>query len=349
MRIAQVCPLHFAVPPRDHGGTERVVGDLTRALVALGHEVTLYAADGSDTPARLRAMGPQVSDLEHLAPGLPAAREAAMLEAVAVEVDDYDVVHCHTEFMHAPVLRTSRARTLTTVHWRLDQADRHAFFAAFPDLPVAAISTDQGRAYTGEALVGVVHHGIDRDRFRPGPGGGPVAFLGRMTDQKRPDAAVRVARGAGRPIRLAGTVDVGNPAYFREKVEPLLGEDAAYVGPVTDAQKQALLGEASALLFPVDWPEPFGLVMIEAMACGTPVVARRRGSVPEVIEEGMTGYTFETEEEAVEALRLAARLDRALVRERFEARFTATRMAEGYEAIYQELTGHPAAGGSVLA
>ena len=337
MRIAQVCPLHFAVPPRDHGGTERVVGDLTSALVARGHEVTLYAAYGSDTPARLRTMGPQVADLEHLAPGLPAAREAAMLDAVAAEAAEYDVIHCHTEFMHAPVLRAHRARTLTTVHWRLDQADRHAFFDAFPDLPVAAISEDQGRAYTGEALTGVVHHGIDRDRYRPGPGGGGVAFLGRMTDQKRPDAAIRIARAAGMGVRLAGTVDVGNPDYFDCEVAPLLGPDAEYGGPVGDAAKQALLGEATALLFPIDWPEPFGLVMIEAMACGTPVVARRRGSVPEVIEEGVTGFTFETEEEGADALWRAATLDRRVVREQFEARFTADRMAEGYEAIYRRL------------
>ena len=337
MRIAQVCPLHFAVPPRDHGGTERVVHDLTEALVARGHDVTLYAADGSKTSATLRAMGPQVADLEHLAPGLPAAREAAMLDAVAADAEGFDAIHCHTEFLHAPVLRAHRARTLTTVHWRLDQADRHAFFAAFPDLPVAAISADQARAYTGRALAGVVHHGIDPGRYRPGSGGGSAAFLGRMTDQKRPDAAIRIARAAGRAIRLAGTVDVGNPGYFDEEVAPLLGGDARYVGPVGDAAKQDLLGDAAALVFPIDWPEPFGLVMIEAMACGTPVVARRRGSVPEVVEEGVTGYLFETGEEGAEALRRAATLDRARVRAAFESRFTADRMAEGYEAIYRRL------------
>ncbi|MBB4657845.1 glycosyltransferase family 4 protein [Parvularcula dongshanensis] len=338
MRIAQVCPLFLTVPPADRGGTERVVFDLTEALVRAGHDVTLFAADGSLTSARLIGQGPAISAIEDAPPGLPGAREAVMLDAVAARAGAFDVIHCHTEFAHAAVLRDVRERTLTTVHWRLDQADRNAFFEGFPDLPIAAISKDQGSAYVGANLRGVVHHGLDADRYEAGPGGGGyAAFIGRMTDQKRPDAAIRIARGAGLSCRLAGGVDLGNPRYFRERVEPLLGTDAVFVGPVGDAAKQDFLGGAEALLFPIDWPEPFGLVMIEAMACGTPVIAYRRGSVPEVIEEGVTGFIVETEDEAAAALIRARTLDRAQVRARFEARFTADHMAAGYASIYEGL------------
>ena len=339
MRIAQLCPLFVPVPPEGAGGTERVVADLTHALIARGHEVEVFAASGSSVPG-LRDMGAPISTLTGAPPGLPGAREAVMLDRVAAEAERFDVIHCHTEFAHAAVLREHAQRTLTTVHWRMDEADRRAFFTGFPDLPVAAISAAQAADYAGRNLRGVVHHGLPEDRYAMGAGrGGYAAFVGRMTDQKRPDAAIRIARSAGLNCRLAGGVDVGNPRYFDGEVAPLLGDDAVHVGTVDDTGKQALLGEAVALLMPIDWPEPFGLVMIEAMACGTPVVAMRRGAAPEIVEDGVSGFLVETEEEAAAALGRAASLDRSAVRAAFEARFTADRMATGYEAIYEGLAG----------
>ena len=339
MRIAQVCPLLLPVPPAGAGGTERVIADLTEALTARGHDVTVFAAEGSLVVGTLAAQGAAVSTVRDAPPSLLAAREAVMLGEVARQADRFDAIHCHTEFAHALALRDVASRTLTTVHWRADQADRRAFFAGFPDLPVAAISAAQAEDYAGSNLRGVVPHGIPPRRYALGVGGGGYAvFIGRMTDQKRPDAAIRIARRAGYACRLAGSVDPGNPDYFADHVRPLLGADAVHVGAVTDEDKQALLGRAEALLFPIDWPEPFGLVMIEAMACGTPVVAFRRGAAPEVVEDGVTGFVVDTEAEAAEALRAAARLDRARIRARFEARFTADRMAAGYEAIYRALS-----------
>ncbi|MFD1950844.1 glycosyltransferase family 4 protein [Sphingomonas arantia] len=343
LRIAQVAPVIFPTPPVDHGGTERVVSDLTEALVALGHDVTLYAPSDSVTSARLRSAHPSLSALERaaggpVAPGVPGVLEAAQLDMVARAIDEHDIVHVHGEFAHAAVLAGRPA--LTTIHWRVDELDRKLFFAHFDRLQVAAISGAQAADIPASNLAGVVHHGIAEDRYRLGDGaGGYLAFIGRMTDQKRPDVAIRVARAAGRPIRLAGTIDVGNPRYFEDRVRPLLGTDAEYVGPVDDGAKQGLLGDAAALLFPIDWPEPFGLVMIEAMACGTPVIAWDRGSVREVIEEGVTGFVVRDETEALAAIARLPSIDRAQVRRRFEARFGARRMATDYVALYRTVLG----------
>ena len=260
------------------------------------------------------------------------------MEHLRRRLPEFDIVHCHGEFSHAAILGERRRHSLTTIHWRVDELDRQLFFAAFPDLPVAAISAAQESGIPASNRAGIVHHGIERDRYaldeRPGT---HLAFVGRMTDQKRPDTAIRVARAAGRPIRLAGTVDVGNPLYFEREVRPLLGDDAVYVGPVGDAAKGALLAGAEALLFPIDWPEPFGLVMIEAMACGTPVIAWRRGSVLEIVEDGVTGFVVESEAEAVDALSRIGTIDRAGVRRRFEERFTSRHMAERYVQLYERL------------
>ena len=339
MRIAQIAPLIYDVPPTTSGGTERVVHDLVEALVGLGHEVTLFASDGSTTSARLVGHGPSVDAMGHPCPGYPAAREAAMLDSVARRIDDFDVLHFHTEFFHAPVFRRVLAKTLTTIHWRVDEPDRQHFLGAFPDLPVAAISRTQADMMPSRSrCAGVVHHGLSLDRYTfSDRTGRHVAFLGRMTDQKGPDRAIKAARAAGFPIRLAGDIDIGNPTFFRRMVEPLLGTDTDMIGPVDDSGKQALLGSARALVFPIDWPEPFGLVMIEAMACGTPVVALRRGLVGEIIEDGVSGFVVDTEAELGDALKRAVQLDRASVREAFEARFTATRMAAGYVSIYERL------------
>ena len=285
---------------------------------------------------------PSLSALERqhgrVAPGVPAALDALQLEALRRRLGAFDIVHCHGEFAHAALLGEHRRRSLTTVHWRVDELDRALFFAGFPDLPVAAISAAQEAGIPEANRAGIVHHGIDRDRYAltRNPGA-HVAFVGRMTDQKRPDTAIRVARAAGLPIRLGGTIDVGNPDYFDRQVRPLLGPDATYLGPVDDAAKGELLGSARALLFPIDWPEPFGLVMIEAMACGTPVIAWNRGSVPEIVEDGVTGFVVASEAEAVEALARLGSLDRAGIRRRFEERFTAERMARDYLALYRRL------------
>ena len=339
LRVAQVAPNIFPVPPAHHGGTERVVHDLSTALRSLGVELTLFSSSDSVTDLPRVGEYPSLAALERqygrVAPGVPAALDTLQLEALRLRLDDFDIVHCHGEFAHAALLGARRRRSLTTIHWRVDELDRALFFQGFPDLPVAAISAAQAAGIPAANRAGIVHHGIDRDRygFRAAPDD-HVAFVGRMTDQKRPDVAIRVARAARLPIRLGGTVDVGNPDYFETRVRPLLGADATYLGPVDDAQKSQLLGGARALLFPIDWPEPFGLVMIEAMACGTPVLAFRHGSVPEVIEDGVTGRIVGSMEEAIAAVPQVLALDRRKVRRRFEERFTAERMARDYVDLY---------------
>ena len=338
MRIAQVAPLIFPVPPADHGGTERVVHDLSEALIARGHAVTLFAASGSRTRGTLVEQGACVSSVADAPPSLPSAMECVMLDRVAARAHAFDVIHCHTELYHAAVLRAHAAKLVTTIHWRADELDRRLYFDHFDRLAVVAISDAQAATLPASNVAGTVRHGIAGDRFAPGSGaGGYCAFLGRMTDQKRPAIAIAIAEAAGMDTRLGGTVDVGNPTYFRERVEPLLNERHRYLGPVTDARKQRFLGDAAVLLFPIDWPEPFGLVMIEAMACGTPVVAFGRGSVPEVVDEGVTGFVVDTFAQAVAAVGRARLLDRGAVRARFEERWTAQRMAAGYEAIYRTL------------
>ncbi|KQT87431.1 glycosyltransferase family 4 protein [Aurantimonas sp. Leaf443] len=341
LRVAQVAPNIFPTPPLTSGGTERIVHDLSKALESLGVCVTLFGP--SDSACDIARIGdlPSLSGLEarhgSVPPSIPQVLEAVQMEALRRRLDTFDVVHCHGEFFHAALLGKRRRHSLTTIHWRVDELDRRLFFAAFPDLPVAAISAAQEAGIPAPNRAGIVHHGIARGRYHLGPGGGPVAFIGRMTDQKQPDAAIRIARGAGRDIRLAGAIDVGNPTYFDTRVRPLLSADAVHLGALDDGGKQALLGHASALLFPIDWPEPFGLVMIEAMACGTPVVAFRRGSVPEIVEDGVTGFVVEDEAGAIEALGRIDTLDRAAIRRRFEARFTAERMATDYLALYETL------------
>ena len=313
--------------------------DLSTALRSLGVEVTLFASSDSATDLPRVGDYPSLAALEQrhgrVAPGVPAALDALQLEALRLRLPAFDIVHGHGEFAHAALLGAARRRSLTTVHWRVDELDRALFFAGFPDLPVAAISAAQEAGIPEANRAGIVHHGIARDRyaFRAEPEA-HLAFVGRMTDQKRPDTAIRVARAAGMPIRLGGTIDAGNPDYFDRQVRPLLGPDATYLGPVDDAQKGSLLGSARALLFPIDWPEPFGLVMIEAMACGTPVIAWDKGSVREIVEPGVTGFIVSSEAEAAEAVAKAAMLDRSAIRRVFEQRFTADRMARDYVDLY---------------
>ncbi|WP_110669921.1 glycosyltransferase family 4 protein [Salinicola halophilus] len=342
LRIAQVAPVIHAVPPVDSGGTERIVFDLTEALVTLGHDVTLVAPGDARTRARLLSVPPSLSHWQRerrdVPPGVPGVLESLVLEQLRLNLHRFDVIHCHGEFCHAAVLGERRRHSLTTIHWRVDELDRALFFAGFPDLPVAAISQAQGAAIPAANRLGTVYHGLDPQRFNLGDGaGGYLAFIGRMTDQKRPDRAIDVALASGHALRLAGDIDAGNPRWFERHVLPRLGSRIAHVGPVTDAQKQHLLGGAAGLLFPIDWPEPFGLVMIEAMACGTPVIAWRNGAVEEIVEAGVSGFIVDSVEEAVAAVKRLPELDRERVREAFLARFTAERMASDYVTLYRRL------------
>ncbi|MBP5980788.1 MAG: glycosyltransferase family 4 protein [Halomonas sp.] len=342
IRIAQIAPVIFPAPPVDSGGTERIVFDLTEALVAMGHEVTLIAPSDSQTSARHLATSPSLHRLQQLhdnvPPGVPGVLEALVLERLRQHLDEFDIIHCHGEFCHAAVLGERRRHSVTTVHWRVDELDRQLFFEGFPDLPVASISRSQGRTLPPQNHLGTVYHGLDARRFNLSKDSkGYLAFIGRMTDQKRPERAIEVARATGYELRLAGGIDAGNPGWFDRHVAPELDDRIQHVGVINDHQKQAFLGEADALLFPIDWPEPFGLVMIEAMACGTPVIAWRNGSVEEIIEEGVSGFIVDSYEEAVAAVKRLPELDRYRVRQAFLKRFTAKRMAKDYEALYQRL------------
>jgi glycosyltransferase involved in cell wall biosynthesis len=339
MRIAQVAPLIERVPPKLYGGTERVVAYLTDELVRQGHDVTLFASGDSRTFAKLVPCSREALRLD---PGVrdPLPHAVLQLEAVRRRADRFDVLHFHTDYVHFPLFRPIAERTVTTLHGRLDLPDLHPLYREFDDVPLVSISASQRRPMPPVRWIGTVHHGLPRDllRFSPEPEGRYLAFLGRIADEKRPDRAVEIAKRAGIPLKIFAKVDRADERYFREEIEPLLDHPLVeYVGEIGDAEKQAALGDALALLFPIDWPEPFGLTMIESMACGTPVIAWRRGSVPEVVEHGLTGYVVDSVEEAVEAVRALDRLDRAAIRERFEERFTAERMARDYVALYERL------------
>jgi glycosyltransferase involved in cell wall biosynthesis len=335
MRIAEVAPLYESVPPRGYGGTERVVSFLTEELVARGHEVTLFAAGDSVTRARLVPACPEGLRLAGRRVDA-VALHLAMLLRVYERARDFDVIHCHTDYFGLPLARGEGGGTVVTLHGRLDLPEVHPVYRAFPRIPLVSVSDAQRAPLAGVEWAGTAHHGLPRDlfRFHAGPGRF-LLFLGRISPEKCPDAAVRVAIAAGLPLRIAAKVDPADRAYFEEVMRPLLRHPLVdFVGEVADDVKEQLLAGALALLFPVDWPEPFGLVLIEALACGTPVIARRRGSVPEVIEDGVTGFLCETEEEMAAAVARAPSLGRAACREAFERRFTAARMADDYLRIF---------------
>lgn len=340
MRIGVVSPLVESVPPKLYGGTERVVHYLVEELVRLGVDVTLFATGDSRTSARLVPCAERALRLDpRVQEYLP--HHVAMLQSVCERAETFDLLHFHIDYLHYPLFAHMASRTLTTLHGRQDVWDLRIVYGRFPHMPLVSIS-DAQRAPLADlplAWAGTVHHGLPPDLYRPGFDPDEyVVFLGRISPEKRPDRAIRIARAAGLPLRIAAKVDAVDRACFERVIAPLLeGPGVEFVGEVDDAGKQELLGRARALLFPIDWPEPFGLVMIEAMACGTPVVAWNCGSVPEVVEPGVTGFVVETEEAAVDALRRIHRLDRARVRERFEARFTAERMARDYLRIYTRL------------
>jgi glycosyltransferase involved in cell wall biosynthesis len=339
MKIAQVAPLAECVPPRLYGGSERIVSYLTEELVRKGHDVTLFASSDSLTSARLIGCAPAALRLTpSVVDALPW--HLVMLERVRRRAGEFDVLHFHIDLLQFPLLRSLGTPALTTLHGRQDLPDLQPFYRTFPDAPLVSISDHQRRPLPTVNWMATVHHGLPRDLYSFQPNSaGYLLFLGRISPEKRPDRAIEIATRAGMPLKIAAKIDKVDEEYWRAKIQPLVrGNDLIdFVGEVGDADKNALIGGASAVLFPIDWPEPFGLVMIEAMACGTPVIAFRCGSVPEVLEDGVTGFIVGSTAEAAAAVGRLDELDRATVRATFERRFEISRVADDYLAIYHAL------------
>ncbi len=340
MKIAQVAPLYEAVPPRLYGGTERIVAHLTDALVARGHEVTLFASGDSDTSARLVPCRTQAIRMDPSLLKSDLGCHLAMIHEVYRRRDEFDIVHFHVDMVHFPFFAGEAERTVTTLHGRLDLDDLPPAYARWADFPLVSISDDQRRPLPDANWVATIPHGLEAEsyRFTAAPQRPYLAFLGRISPEKRPDRAIEIARRTGLKLKIAAKVDTVDRTYFHEVVEPLLSDPLVeFIGEIGDAQKSDFLGNASALLFPIDWPEPFGLVMIEAMACGTPVIAWNRGSVPEVVEHGISGFVVDDMGEAVAAVARLERLKRRRVRRSFERRFSAEVMARNYLQLYWRL------------
>ena len=341
MRIAQIAPLIESVPPRLYGGTERIVSYLTEALVAQGHDVTLFASGQSVTAAKLVACSDQALRLN---PSVrdPIPYHMLMLDKVRKMAPLFDVLHFHIDQFHFPIFRELAARTVTTLHGRQDLPDLKHLYDGFPDMPLVSVSNAQREPIPDANFAGTVYHGLPTDLLTPTlcARGGYLAFLGRISPEKRVDRAIKIASAIGVPLKIAAKVDRVDEAYFNTEIKPLLSLPGIdYLGEIDEHQKSKFLGDARALLFPIDWPEPFGLVMIEAMACGTPVLAFRNGSVPEVIDSHVTGEIVDSVSEAICKIGSVLALDRGRVRRRFEQRFSAARMARDYVKIYQKLTG----------
>lgn len=342
MRIAQIAPLHESCPPKLYGGTERIVSYLTEELVQLGHDVTLFASGDSVTSAELASC---------IAPALrlnAAAKDwlpyhLMMLNEVRRRAAEFDVLHFHIDLVQFPLMHEFADRAVTTLHGRLDLPDLPPFYRTFADAALVSISNDQRRPMPPVRWVGTVYHGLPAQLlpFVPAPKGDYLAFLGRISPEKRPDRAIEIATRSGMKLKIAAKIDDVDRGYWNEVIGPLVRShpNVEFIGEIDEKQKAAFLGNARALLFPIDWPEPFGLVMIEAMSCGTPVVAFARGSVPEVVEDGASGFVVSDIEEAVAAVRRIDELPRSMVRACFERRFTAARMAKDYLAIYAGLPG----------
>jgi glycosyltransferase involved in cell wall biosynthesis len=333
--IAQVAPLYESVPPKLYGGTERVVSYLTEELVRQGHQVTLFASADSSTTAELIPVCGQALRLD---PKRPAggALHTLLLEQVFERAASFDIIHCHTDCIHLPLARRSPVPVVTTLHGRLDIPGLDKLFEEFSELPLASISDAQRRPLPAANWAATVHHGLPLELHTPTYTGGKyLAFLGRASPEKRLDRAIAIAQACDIPLKIAAKVDVEDRAYFSAEIEPLLQPPfIEYVGEINEREKTAFLGGAVALLFPIDWPEPFGLAMIEAMACGTPVIAFPCGAVPEVVDNGLTGYIVGSVAEAVKRISNIQQLDRRRVREVFERRFSATRMANDYCDVY---------------
>lgn len=337
LRIAQVAPLYESVPPKLYGGTERVVHYLTEELVAQGHEVTLFASGDSRTSGRLVAGAPRSLRLDENCTD-KLALHFAMLDEVAVQASEFDIIHFHVDYLHFPLSRYLGLANVTTLHGRLDSTDLVPLYRRFRDMPVVSISLAQRRALPDANWVGNVYHGLPGAANLGDGHGGYLAFLGRISPEKRPDRAIEIATAAGMKLKIAAKVDPVDQHYFESKIRPILGRPGVeYIGEIGDAEKARFLGDAYAYLFPIDWPEPFGLSMIEAMQCGTPTIAFRCGSVPEVMTDGVTGFIVSSMEEAIAAVRRVGTLDRKECRRAFTQRFTSARMAHEYVAIYEHI------------
>jgi len=338
MRIAQVSSLMEAVPPKLYGGTERIVSFLTEELVGMGHDVTLFASGDSVTSAKLEPCWPQAMRLDadakdYLAPHI------MMVEKIARRAHEFDVIHLHIDYLSYPILDRMNTPFVTTLHGRLDLPVLPPLYSMFPHVPVVSISDSQRAPLPEANFIGTIYHGLPAKLLDQGPGDkGYLAFIGRISPEKGPDAAIRIAGEAGWKIKIAAKIDNADKAYFEKEIRHLFElPHVEYIGEINDDRKSEFLGNAAGLLFPIAWCEPFGLAMIEAMACGTPVIAMRNGSVPEVVDEGVTGFIVRSEAEAVAAVGKLSALDRNRVRRTFETRFSARRMAEDYVDIYQEL------------
>jgi len=340
MRIAQIAPLFETVPPARYGGTERVVSWLTETLVELGHDVTLFASGDSHTSARLVPVIPRARRFE---PNFEAntAPYVRMIELVARQAQDFDVLHFHIDFHPFPVFSRLGVPFVTTLHGRMDRDFVRETYGLFPEAPLVSISDNQRRPVADFNWAGTVHHGMPPDLLRPVAGTSDyLAFLGRVSPEKGIEAAIRIAAAAGMTLKIAAKIGAEDQEYYDQVMVPLLAAGhIEFIGEIDDRQKPAFLGGAAALLFPIQWPEPFGLVMIEAMACGCPVIATPFGSVPEVIEDGLTGFVVEDEAQALAAIGRLDALDRDRIRTRFEQRWSASRMAGDYVRIYERLIG----------
>ncbi len=338
MKIAQVAPLYESVPPQGYGGTERIVSYLTEELVRLGHDVTLFASGDSVTAAKLEAIHPQAL---RLATGL-CCREAPLTlqleRAFGAKSEYFDIIHSHVDITGFPFARRCRTPVLTTLHGRLDLSELLPVFQEFPEMPVISISNAQRRPLAWLNWQETVYHGLPTNLYSFHPNQGTyLAFLGRLSPEKRPDHAIALAKRTGMPLRIAAKVDPVDREYFVTQIEPLLDHPLVeYVGEITDEEKNDFLGDAYALVCPYDWPEPFGIVLIESLACGTPVLAYRRGSIPEIIDEGVTGMICEDLNQMMSSLAMVSELERRRCRESFEQRFTVERMAQDYGKVYEQ-------------
>ena len=342
MRIAQVAPLYESVPPHLYGGTERVVSYLTEALVDQGHEVTLFASGDSITQARLipgceRSLRLSEDCVD------PLAHHAVMLDKVISLVDEFDIIHFHTDYAHFPFSKNMGLPNVTTLHGRLDLPDLQPLYEHFNEMPLVSISFAQREPLGDVNWAGNVYHGLPAKLLKPVEEPGKyLAFLGRISPEKRPDRAIRIALKSGMPLKIAAKVDRVDREYFETQIKPLLKHSAIeYIGEITESEKSEFLGNAYAFLFPVDWPEPFGLAMIEAMACGTPVIAFACGSIPEIVDDGVSGYVVTSEKEAVDAVARVPQLSRRQCRDVFEVRFTSSRMASDYIKVYKAVLREP--------
>ena len=339
MKIAQISPLMESVPPRLYGGSERIVSYLTDELVRQGHDVTLFASGDSVSSANLVRCVPMALRLDANVKD-PIPYYMLMLDRVREMADEFDILHFHIDQFHFPLFRPIAQRTVTTLHGRQDLHDLKPLYVGFSDMPLVSISNSQRKPIANANFAATVYHGLPAQTLKPNykPSGDYVAFLGRISPEKRPDRAIRIAQALGLRIKIAAKIDKVDEAYFRENIASLFNlPGVEYIGEIDERSKSEFLGEASALLFPIDWPEPFGLSMIEAMACGTPVLAFRCGSVPEIIDPGVTGLIVDSMDEAIRVMPQVLALDRRAVRQKFEQRFSASRMAKDYVQVYRSL------------